>query len=86
MRRSGDNHRMMMKPDTQQSLRDRARRYVRGIALAVTLTFAALLFLYATLYGETNTGATTQPDASSRAGDVHAPRETGSIPANYVTR
>lgn len=77
---------MVIKPDDQQSLRDRARRYVRGIAVAVTLTFAALLFLYATLHGEAGTGVVAEPDASSRNGFVRPLQETGSIPASFVNR
>jgi hypothetical protein len=72
---------MIIKPDDQQTLRDRARRYVRGIAVAVTLTFAALLFFYATLYGETSEGAVTQSEASTAVPALHAPQETGSISA-----
>ena len=42
---------MFKKPDDRELLSHRARRYIRGIAVAMTLTFAALLFLAATLYG-----------------------------------
>ena len=79
---------MINKPDDQQALRNRARRYVRGIAVAVSLTFAALLFFYATLYGETSEGAATQPDASAAVEQTRAPRETSSIstPSALATR
>ena len=79
---------MINKPDDQQALRDRARRYVRGIAVAVTLTFAALLFFYATLYGETNEGAVSQPEASAAVESIHTPQETSSItaPSALATR
>lgn len=73
---------MITKPDDQQTLRDRARRYVRGIALAVTLTFAALLFLYATLYGETSSGDVAQPEA---AVTNPAAIETGSTASAHTT-
>lgn len=79
---------MITKPDDQQILRDRARRYVRGIAVAVTLTFAALLFFYATLYGETSEGAVSQPDTSAAVESIHAPQETSSVtaPSAWATR
>ncbi len=66
---------MKNKPDDRLPLSYRARRYVRGIAVAVTLTLAALLFLYATLYGEAHTDALAQP-GSAAASQV---QETGSI-------
>ena len=40
------------------------------------LTLTALLFLYATLYGETGNGALAQPEEAATASPLH---ETGSI-------
>lgn len=53
---------MFKKPDDRELLSHRARRYIRGIAVAMTLTFAALLFLAATLYGENRTTAMANPE------------------------
>ena len=79
---------MINQPDNQQALRNRARRYVRGIAVALSLTFAALLFFYATLYGETSEGTASQPGTSAAVESMHAPQETSSItpPSALATR
>jgi hypothetical protein len=50
---------MNNKPDDQHSVSHRARRYARGIAVAAVLTFAALLFIIATIAGK----AHMSPDA-----------------------
>lgn len=65
---------MINKPHDRLPLSTRARRYVRGIALAMTLTLAALLFLYATLYGESHPDAYARPEIAPTQVD-----ETGSI-------
>lgn len=73
---------MMDKPDSRQPLSYRARRYARGIAVAATLTLAALLFLYTTLYGESH------PEAYAQHGQP-APssvEETGSLGASQAPR
>lgn len=72
---------MTNKPDDRLPLATRARRYVRGIALAATLTLAALLFLYATLYGESHTDAYAQPGQATPA----SVEETGSIGSSPTT-
>jgi hypothetical protein len=69
---------MKNKPDDCQPLSYRVRRYTRGIAVAVTLTLAALLFLYATLYGEARTDAYAEP----RSGPSSQVEETGSLGAS----
>jgi len=55
---------MIEKPDDREPVSNRARRYIRGIALAMTLTCAALLFLVATLHGENRNAALAQPEHS----------------------
>jgi hypothetical protein len=71
---------MINKPDDRQDIPERARRYVRGIVVAVSLTMIAFLFLYVTSYGDSHTDALAQPGAASAgaaaAGQVN---ETGSI-------
>jgi TRAP-type C4-dicarboxylate transport system permease small subunit len=66
--------------DETERLLCRARRFSRGIALAVMLTFAALLALYATLWADARTEAST---GAGQLPAVHAPlvpvNETGSI-------
>lgn len=74
---------MINKPDDLQTASHRARRYVRGIVVAVTLTVAALLFLYATLYGESSEGALARP--TPETGFVSAPVETGSTSTSGIT-
>lgn len=71
----------MIKDDDKVLMSYRARRYVRGIALAMTLTFFALLFLFATLYGESRgTDALANPEASwKHEHRGSAPQTTGGI-------
>lgn len=64
---------MIEKPDDREPMSNRARRYVRGIVVAVSLTFAALLFLFATMYGENRNAALAQPEQQ--------PHHEGALPA-----
>lgn len=73
---------MMRSPNDSEPLLKRLRRFSRGIVLALVLTFAALLFLSATLLGEPQTQASSDspPLAETLPASSQTIKETGSLP------